>query len=319
MEDVLGKLEGFAAKIVSTIIHSNCLPARHSEDHHWLLLFVLIQKARTVYAADEMNETAEQMGRILMSHDERFTGLEDNHRIQFSDPALMSVKMAIETRVLAHDLHCKLLLNTTANPFVTSDNPVVCYNQLMESKRAFGSSTGLQSKGLQLFIPLSPRHCLMYYDSQAYNVGSLQNPVVRLARTEDVDSLNLLQMINATENVYFGVAPSEEELVALAGRAAPHRSKPIANTTKCVNSENSDSYLYVHTRREVRCGLKLTPIQTLRTAKEYALGNKAVHVRDEKLCRWFNDFSDQVTQGKYRPDEFPVFMSEKIFEGSAEN
>jgi hypothetical protein len=69
------------------------------------------------------------------------------------------------------DLHNKLLINKTSVEFITSDHPIVMYNQLL-TFRTFGSNCGVACKGLQIFYPLDPKKVLMLYDGQIYRVGS---------------------------------------------------------------------------------------------------------------------------------------------------
>lgn len=69
------------------------------------------------------------------------------------------------------DLKVKLLINTTVTPFITSDHPVIRYNQFLEMRRHPGGNAGLAAKGLQVFLPLSPKHMLLFYDDWVYKVG----------------------------------------------------------------------------------------------------------------------------------------------------
>ena len=53
--------------------------------------------------------------------------------------------------------------------FLTSDNPIFKYNQYCEGVR-FSGVTGGGSRGLQIFVPLSPYLHLILYDDRTYRV-----------------------------------------------------------------------------------------------------------------------------------------------------
>jgi hypothetical protein len=92
---------------------------------------------------------------------------------------------------MALDLRWKLLQNKTDLPFITSDHPAVRYNQFLEPRIRSGSNTGLVARGLQMFLPLSPKHVLVLFDSETYKVGGMKLRVMNVDVThdEDVDEL----------------------------------------------------------------------------------------------------------------------------------
>jgi hypothetical protein len=213
---------------------------------------------------------------------------------------------ALEVIVLVSDLRVALAINKTSDPFITSDNPVVCYNQFMESRMVPGSGTGLLCKGLQMIVPMSPRHCVIYHDSEVYNVGNRKNPVFAVNRSNDVLSLNRLQAINAQENIFCSGAVSEDYLKRVVEDAIPFRRASMAETREYVSKEAPNRYLYVHSRCDIKCGLQLSFVSVLRGAQEWSPGNRAVHVRDEEMSRLFHEYCVAVKDHKY-----PQFMFTK--------
>ena len=81
--------------------------------------------------------------------------------------------------------------------FITSDNPTYFYNQYCEQVQGRGK-TGARQRGLQIFMPLSPRHYLLLYDGNTYDYVKNQS----ISRA-DIYSLNGLQVISAEANLYF--------------------------------------------------------------------------------------------------------------------
>ncbi len=130
------------------------------------------------------------------------------------------------------DLKLKALEACRSLEFVTSDNPVVLYNPYsLGAEKLQASATGIQSRGLQVFLPISNKITLVYYDSAVYKIGDKRQDLVRIGE-RDVQSLNFLQMLNATENVYFHsdpIAAHVEKLVTSAIRAR-RDTKSVART-----------------------------------------------------------------------------------------
>jgi len=58
-------------------------------------------------------------------------------------------------------------------------------------------------RGIQLILPLDPFRCLFAFDLNAYRVGKRSGDFVKLAREEDVELINALQVQNADQHLYF--------------------------------------------------------------------------------------------------------------------
>ncbi|ADB42934.1 DUF4238 domain-containing protein [Spirosoma linguale] len=108
-----------------------------------------------------------------------------------------------KTILVTSDLKCKLLINRTTTPFIISDNPAVKYNQFLENKNWSGAVTAYGSKGLQIFIPISPKHLIILYDSWSYKIGTKTNHVVEIKNDSDVDQINILQFLNCDKLIFF--------------------------------------------------------------------------------------------------------------------
>jgi hypothetical protein len=103
---------------------------------------------------------------------------------------------------LAH-LDYKLLINDTPIPFITCDNPVILYNQMMEAKR-HPTPGAWANMGLQVFFPISPDHLIYMHDSYNYFVSNRAgSPVIGNITEGDVIQLNTLQYLNCGELLFF--------------------------------------------------------------------------------------------------------------------
>jgi hypothetical protein len=166
------------------------------------------QHQRTVKAVEVFNEftnaTVKNIVSILPKPDS-LKGIDlDRYQIVYDNPQMMNLYHASSTIPILWDLGLKFIVNNHVTEFVISDNPVVLYNQFLEQHPKFGNQdgiTGLALKGLQIFLPISPRVCALFYDPQVYKIGAADKVSVGLSK-KDVSNLNLLQMMNASKCVY---------------------------------------------------------------------------------------------------------------------
>lgn len=97
-------------------------------------------------------------------------------RIKYDNPLQFSLRNAFSSYHLAQDLRIHLLINNTKNHLITSDHPVVYYNKWRENIKDIGT-IGLASKGLLIFLPLSPEILLLLYDPTVYMIDNGRNNV----------------------------------------------------------------------------------------------------------------------------------------------
>jgi hypothetical protein len=99
--------------------------------------------------------------------------------------------------------------------------------------------TGGLSTGLQVFVPLSPKHLLMLYDAGVYRVGTWKNPLVtkKLANS-DVTKLNSLQVHTADENLYFNDWSDEKFVEYIVRRSVGQRIVDPTRVDEYVDPDN---------------------------------------------------------------------------------
>lgn len=68
------------------------------------------------------------------------------------------------------DLKCKILVYEGVGSFVTSDDPVIQYNPLLELHKI--ANYGLVAIGLLLFLPIYPTCAIVLYDEAYYKIGN---------------------------------------------------------------------------------------------------------------------------------------------------
>jgi hypothetical protein len=176
---------------------------------------------RNLNAHEATHEGIVKLYKLLKKDDPEFVrGHEPDDGRRYL-PSMLKLSLNILPRL--GDLHCKILVNATNAPFITSDNPSVVYNQFFEAGGAFGGFTGYASVGCQMFCPLSPTKMAFFYDPNIYVVGSRHSNAVILRNQADVDTLNRAQMIACNENCYFTSGVNEAYLQGLLKRAVKYR------------------------------------------------------------------------------------------------
>lgn len=205
VEHALANIEYQISILFNGIDHFGFLPPAFSEPHAFFVMATLVQYGRTQHSADSMDEFFDKMFKNTFKKqfeaEHRDIDLDD-FIIGIKDSASYATGMAMKGFPYVLDLECKLLLNETNTEFITSDNPVVFINPLL-SFRKFCSNTGLSSKGLQIYYPLSPSKTAVLFDKKVYRVGSDSKPTVRVSNPQDVYSLNILQACSCLQNLYY--------------------------------------------------------------------------------------------------------------------
>jgi hypothetical protein len=108
---------------------------------------------KTKDVAERMNEMTDKLWREIMLHDERCNYIIDDYQIRLKNPAALSLVATAERRLpLALDLKSKVLINRTPTRFITSDRPVVKYNQYLEKTKHPGGNVELFTNGPQVFL-----------------------------------------------------------------------------------------------------------------------------------------------------------------------
>ena len=197
IEKALGQVEGHFSSLVRKMIDTRSIDER---DGWHLIQMVMLQKARTLRAEEELNGMVDKLVKLLMYNriDEHVLR---KTRIGIKDAVNYNVGHALALSPLMLDLKQFLIVNETAVPFVIADNPVVSTNWF--GRRHFPQrAVGLTRSGLQIVLPLSPQFALMLHDSNVYTTTSDRN-VIYIKKSTEVVELNKLQWLNAYKNVYF--------------------------------------------------------------------------------------------------------------------
>lgn len=111
--------------------------------------------------------------------------------------------------------------------FILGDKPVVLYNQYCEQVEHY-AGLGLNRSGVQLFMPLSPKEYLLLYDDQVYDYVKSQE-----VTSADVETLNMLQIVQSESNVYFSRWADRERLISQTQEAGRSQGYGWPRTIQC--------------------------------------------------------------------------------------
>ncbi len=186
------------------------------------------------------------------------------------------------------DLRCKLLVNKTRLPFITSDSPMVKYNQYLEQREWLGNWTGYPIIGLQIFLPISPCMILLLYDNWTYTIGSKKSKkehFVEISDIEEIEQLNLLQVINCELVVFFNEHIKENYIRELFRRSKKYNkaNESLVQIMKGVSikgraKENTGDIISLSTSNS-SIQLNIAEFRLTKKAKKQIFDNKLIQIR----------------------------------------
>lgn len=275
IENALEKVEGPAGPILKRIAQERTLPTLNPQERESLLAFIAIFGLRTKGAIEE-NEVVFSKGLTTALG----SGAEAAAKQSGGREAaiLASLKTALKLLPLYRDLGWKLLVNDTSVPFITSDNPLIKYNQFLEQRTSLQYLGSLNHRGIQLFVPISSVTCLMLYDSAVYGVGSRDQDQV-FVQPQDALQLNRLQAAAAECCVYFDHTV-DEQLVSAIAREAKGFRRPEQGTERFEADGRTVIRLF---RTSLRAKLELSFVKVLRRARRWDLADDSNLVRHREF------------------------------------
>ena len=318
VEKIIGEtIEGAVASIFENIEKHSILPEPISAEHFALVIYMLVQYGRTKYAADSLNEVNDWLMRHMYRGKANAEGIDiDQYKISIEDAPLVSLGISIQGYPLLLDLNYNLLVNKTEVEFVTSDNPVVFYNQFF-SFRENVSSTGVRTKGLQIFLPIDPLNLLVFYDPWIYSIERSRRRIVEVSLEKDVHTINTLQMCSALNCVYF--RDKEFDIDLLSRNASPFL-RQTKNDMKIIpgrETKNRIEELIKVSRQDVRTNLFLSFMRIKIGAKVWRWifqkqkSQPVVVLRNKRLHDIYEEFMNSVKNKEYDVGNFVQYMIDK--------
>ena len=199
IEEWLRNVEATTDLYFTDIIYCNTLPNFSKDYFEKLIYFILLFELRNPSEAMLVDKSLN----LLLSEIPAEKRMSSDCKNKYEIPNGINFSVLDKSLDCCKDLKTKLIINRTSIPFITSDKPVVRYNQFLENFDFSGEIVSYGIMGLQIFIPISPNHLLFFYDDAVYNVGSEEESRFFVENENDIMQLNLLQYLNAKEFLYF--------------------------------------------------------------------------------------------------------------------
>jgi hypothetical protein len=286
IEKGFSTIEGEVSRIVSEIIEHKSLPKPKEEDYTSLWLFTFLQDSRTKFSADETNNMIDKTLKTILKNDKRFKDKIDDLEFGYDNPVLLNLETLIGAIEVTTDLKCKLIINKTSKPFLTSDNPIILYNQFLEKRKHPFGKCGLASKGLQVFYPLNPELALIYYDEKVYKVGYRKRTSVETYDEKDIENLNLLQYLNSDKVIYSNEKVSDFYLECLMEKSLKYNSIRGSEINELPEKQNEDgtySVIMHNQKKDLEIDLNLSFIKLTTNAKTYKMTGYVAELRNEEI------------------------------------
>jgi len=267
-------IEGPVSSVVKKIVSGN--PNIISEELLTLHRFILTLSFRTPGAIKKVSEFINSQVESIVREGLSLNGFDpeeaSNGKLELIHSNLVSLITLIGAQIapLLGDLKYHIIKNETSSDFYISDHPVFIYNWLYRELN-HPEVTSLAARGLQLFLPLSPKITLCLYDPKVYKYGQ-KTLVTCIDNNNDIEILNSFQVINSDSTIGFYSREDEAHLRQLYEKykniKLHNHESGILSTTKEGNRKTRSMH-FVFTRQTK---LKKMPsfIKLTKKAKDYA-------------------------------------------------
>jgi len=235
-EQSMDDLEELHADVIKKLRNERAFNTLSDTEIRHFCVFILLQRTRTKQTKKETEEFIDNLAKEYLElkvesgevdpelpSGENALEFLDDYKITHEAPLSLPMLQALTGIDLIIDLEVAILENKTNVEFVISDHPVVHDNRRFKTE-IDKYLTGVQNRGLQIFIPLSDEVQIMLYDPAAYTVEYTDKEArqVTITSTRPVEGLNDLQMINAFESIYYRSREQEEKYRDAQQRLAEH-------------------------------------------------------------------------------------------------
>ena len=209
LENGLANNEGEWSRIIGKIVDTEKIDL-NEEEYIMLLLFLTLTEARTSKMADYNNAHLSTLINLTFKMKK---GRDEDLGAHYNIPNLMAMQAAAKMTPILTDLNLLLIINKSNRGFITSDNPVVRYNQYFIFRNYY-RNYGLGQMGIQLFVPLNQKICLCVYDDIMYT--PISDNIITICSGSQINELNKLFLYNAYERIYFNNAQKESYIRSLS-------------------------------------------------------------------------------------------------------
>lgn len=204
IENKLNKLEKNWCEVFRKIIFGEY---PNKKEKQFIKEFAIYQRNRTLYKSEEFLEMSWQSEKVKIEmtlkkdnrklNNERFEKLEKKYKSHYPYKAIELILEITEKHLnIIDDLDVAIIKYNTTAKLISSDNPVVHYNNF-DIK-----SVGYINAGLIIFFPISSELLCVIYDTKMYLPLNKDDYII--SKNEyDVKYLNYFQILNANNAIFF--------------------------------------------------------------------------------------------------------------------
>ncbi len=282
IENALGKVESQASKVLAKIDADKSLPPQGSEEMVELLTFIALQRGRGISVARINNEQTDTLAKLQFEGDPQFNqNYRDVIEIENVYPALRPLRITAEMLPLIVSLRAHLFINETNIDYVSSDDPIVCHNLFCEGIDYRGV-LGMNSSGIKMIFPITPRSLILLYDQSVYAVGKRKKETFSIiTKEEEINNLNGFQLLNASNNIYYRSLDHEPYLNGCINYHTPLRHKRrsrVVRTERVTTDEGESELLHMY-EPLLESKLKLNDVKIRRNKRRIPLHSRSTLFR----------------------------------------
>ncbi len=210
IETLLSGLENDFKKIIDNALNTITSKRRITRNQkRYMAIFMTIQYLRTSEQIKNIIESFEKFVKVTFA---------ETHTLNNSDKSLLEeLEFNPELKSLQHaeilldseiiDYITNILkkhiwivgINNTSQPLYTSDNPIV---RKAQKKDPIHSTVGLDSEGIEIAFPLTPKYLLILRESRFFKKFKLLDCKSKLLSKTDVLRYNRLQVLQSLRQIY---------------------------------------------------------------------------------------------------------------------
>lgn len=306
-------------------IEANDLSSFTEDELVELKVFIYFQRWRTRRAVEESDANFDLSVKLELDRTgQRPFAHVDNSSVTYHHPGgpRANIAEAVLCMGAFADLELIFIVSDGA-PFVLSDHPVVFYNDFVAHNRwlrGLPGATGLIAKGLQAFLPATPRVSVMLYDPNTYAMRQAERGVA-VANARDVELLNGMQAINADECVYVSDEVTDESLTRLAEfrrRNAIPRTPHVQALPPVSDRSGGKKYMVASSAPWTPLRKRLSFCRITETYDYSKYRDSKVPIRDHRLVEFSKGmagtFVDQIRQLAIASGQDPAVVERKLRE-----
>jgi hypothetical protein len=297
IENALSVIESILSKEIHELVKTRKLPEHNTDGHKLLLQFMALTHLRNPIAIEGIKNSRKAVKEKILEMDPNAKVDDFIPEPTHEEAIAMSLSTVNEIVDIISDLDYKLLVNKTDTKFISSDLPVVRYNQFLEYKKWNHGKTGYGNMGLQIFIPLSPELTIMFYDNKTYKVGDKKHKILELKNDKDIDKLNQLQYLNSLETLFFGEQTTKHYIENLIKNSSKYKKANQTSaelsfivspkTTEKEIKEKKENLIIVE-NTDCTTNLEIEGIKMLSGVRLRKLSNSMAQLR-EKPLEWMKN------------------------------